>query len=132
MLELTKMEAFDKAIFHGFTVKKGFWYGTDTETGQYIVTSGWECNGCVAVYFKNEDSWNREWVDIEENEFMLHNVPEVKLNEKMSFAEWLENVLGIDREAFDENYDGDSEYEEYEEYLYDGLPKFAREFLKNI
>ena len=26
--------------YHGFTLKEGYWYGQDTETGNYIATSG--------------------------------------------------------------------------------------------
>lgn len=48
---------------------------------------------------------------------------------KMSFNEWLESELGVTPEYFDENYSGNQECEEYNNYLYDGLPRFAREYL---
>lgn len=128
MLKLRMMEEFEKAIYHGFTLQKGFWYGVDTETGKYIATSGWECNGYVAVYFKNESSWDMEWVDVEAD-FDLENIPEVNQDDKMSFNEWLGEVIGVTPEYFDNNYDGDEEYKEYNSYLYDGLPEFVINYL---
>lgn len=47
----------------------------------------------------------------------------------MSFNEWLEDVVGVTPEYFDNNYDGDQEYDEYNSYLYDGLPKFVQKYL---
>ena len=118
--------------FHGFTLKEGFWYGTDTETGNYIATSGWENNGAVAIYSLVEGKWKMEWWDIEETDFQLENIPEVNTEGKMSFVEWLEEEQGIDWNDYDNNY---SELmarqieEEYDYYLYDGLPKFAQKYL---
>lgn len=128
MLKLRMMNEFDKAIYHGFTLQNGFWYGFDTETGKYIATSGWECNGYVAVYFKNESSWDMEWVDVEAD-FDLENIPEVNQDDKMSFNEWLGEVIGVTPEYFDNNYDGDEEYKEYDSYLYGGLPEFVINYL---
>lgn len=129
MLKLKRMDEFETAMYHGFTLKNGFWYGVDTETGRYIATSGWECNGCVAVYFKNENSWDMEWIDIEDTDFELENVPNVNTEDKMPFNKWLEEVIGVTWEYFDNNYDGDQEYEEYNNYLYNGLPKFVQKYL---
>ena len=118
--------------FHGFTLKEGFWYGTDTETGNYIATSGWENNGAVAIYSLVEGKWKMEWWDIEETDFQLENIPEVNTEGKMPFVEWLEEEQGIDWNDYDNNY---SELmarqieEEYDYYLYDGLPKFAQKYL---
>lgn len=128
MLKLRMMTEFEKAIYHGFTLQKYFWYGVDTETGKYIATSGWEAAGCVAIYFKNEDSWDMEWVGVEED-FDLENVPEVNFDGKMSFNKWLVEYLGIDPDYFDNNYNGDEQYEQYRSYLYDGLPEFAINYL---
>ena len=118
--------------YHGFTLKEGFWYGTDTETGNLIATSGWESNGAVAIYSLTQGKWEMEWWDIEETDFQLENIPEVNTEGKMSFVEWLEEEQGIDWNDYDENY---SELmarqieEEYDYYLYDGLPKFAQKYL---
>lgn len=101
----------------------------DTETKKYIATSGWECNGCVAIYFKNEKSWDMEWVDIEDIDFELKNIPIVNTEDKMSFKQWIEKVVGVTWEYFDNNYDGSQEYDEYNSYLYDGLPKFVCKYL---
>lgn len=43
-----------------FKLKSGFWYGTDTESGQYVATSGWEAVGCLAVYYLREDGWKAD------------------------------------------------------------------------
>ena len=118
--------------YHGFTLKEGFWYGTDTETGNYIATSGWESNGAVAIYCLIEGKWKMEWWDIEETDFQLENVPEINTDGKMSFVEWLEEEQGINWNDWDENYSGHMARqieEEYESYLHDGLPKFAQKYL---
>ena len=129
MLKLKMMSEFEKAGYHGFTLKKGYCYGVDTETGNYIATSGWESNGYVAIYFKRGNSWDMEWIPIAETDFELENIPRVNKEDKMPFRQWVEKELGITWEYFDNNYDGNKEYEEYEEYLYDGLPKFVRKYL---
>lgn len=118
--------------YHGFTLKEGFWYGQDTETGKYIATSGWECNGSVAIYFLTEGNWKMEWIDIEETEFQLENIPEISTYDKMSFVKWLEEEQGIDWSDWDENYSGQMARqieEEYDSYYYDGLPQFVQKYL---
>ena len=118
--------------FHGFTLKKGFWYGTDTETGNYIATSGWESNGAVAIYSLIEGDWKMEWWDFEETDFQFENIPEVNTEGKMSFVEWLEKEKGIDWNDWDENYSGlmaTQIEEEYDYYLYDGLPRFLQKYI---
>ena len=118
--------------FHGFTLKEGFWYGTDTETGNYIATSGWESNGVVAIYSLIEGDWKMEWWDFEETDFQLENLPEVNTEGKMSFVEWLEEEKGIDWNDWDDNYSDQMARqieEEYDSYYYDGLPKFAQKYI---
>ena len=118
--------------YHGFTLKEGFWYGYDSETGNPIATSGWESNGSVAIYSLVEGKWKMEWWDIEETDFQLENIPEVNTEGKMPFVEWLEEEQGIDWNDYDENYSGlmaRQIEEEYDYYLYDGLPKFAQKYL---
>ena len=118
--------------YHGFTLKEGFWYGTDTETGNPIATSGWENNGAVAIYSLVEGKWEMEWWDIEETDFVLENIPQINTEDKMSFVEWLDEEQGINWNDWDENYSGQMAMqieEEYDCYLYDGLPKFAQKYL---
>ena len=118
--------------YHGFTLKNGFWYGTDTETGNYIATSGWECNSAVAIYSLIEGTWKMEWWDIEETDFSLENIPEVNTEGKMSFVKWLEEEQGIDWNDWDENYSGQMARqieEEYDSYYYDGLPRFVQKYI---
>ena len=117
--------------YHGFTLKEGFWYGTDTETGNPIATSGWESNGAVAIYSIIEGKWKMEWWDIEETDFQLENIPEINTEDKMSFVKWLEKEQGIDWNDWDENYSGQMARqieEEYDTYYYD-LPKFAQKYI---
>ena len=117
--------------YHGFTLKEGFWYGTDTETGNPIATSGWENNGAVAIYSLVEGKWKMEWWDIEETDFQLENIPEINTEDKMSFVKWLEKEQGIDWNDWDENYSGQMARqieEEYDTYYYD-LPKFAQKYI---
>ena len=112
--------------YHGFTLKKGFWYGTNTETQNPIATSGWECDGNVAIYELIDGKWQMFWYDItEEKMFDISNIPEYSVEGKMSFTEWLETELGIEWDEFDEYYDGTEEYRQYNKYLYDGLPNFV-------
>lgn len=118
--------------YHGFTLKEGFWYGTDTETGNHIATSGWESNGSVAIYFLIEGKWKMSWWDIGETDFQLENIPEVNTEGKMSFMEWLEEEQGIDWNDWDENYSGQMARqieEEYDSYYYDGLPRFVQKYI---
>lgn len=129
MLKLRRMTEFDKAIYHGFTLKNGFWYGVDTETGKYIAASGWESAGNTAVYFQEGTSWIMRWIDVD-SEFYLENIPKIDFEGKMSFNDWLESTKGITPEEFDEFYNGDEEYEEYNSYLYDRLPQFVINYIE--
>lgn len=130
MLKLKMMNEFDKAIYHGFTLQKGFWYGVDTETGKYIAASGWESDGNTAVYFKEGNSWIMRWIDVD-SEFYLENIPRIDIGGKMSFTDWLEVIKGITPEEFDEFYNWDEEYKEYNNsYLYDGLPQFVINYIE--
>lgn len=112
--------------FHGFTLKEGYYYGIDTETGNYIATSGWECAENVALYFLEDEKWKMHWIDTD-SEFQIGNLPEIPTDGKMSFVEWLEGQ-GITPEDWDENYSGvmAKEIEEgYNSYYYGGLPQFV-------
>ena len=120
--------------YHSFTLKEGYYYGTDTETGNLIATSGWECNGAVAIYslIEGEGKWEMSWWDIEETDFHLDNIPEVNTEGKLSFVEWLEEEQGIDWNDWDENYSGQMTRqieEEYDSYYYDGLPQFVQKYM---
>ena len=113
--------------YHGFVLKEGYFYGTDL-AGNYIATSGWECNGSVAIYTLANGKWEMAWVDIEGTVFHLENLPKVNTEGKMSFVKWLEEEMGIDWNDWDENYSGQMAREieeEYDRYYYDGLPRFA-------
>lgn len=117
--------------FHGFTLKPGYFYGTDTETGNYIATSGWEAYGNVALYFLEGEKWVMHWIDVESN-FQISNIPEISTCDKMGFAEWLKEIQGIEPEEWDESYSSEMARqieEEYESYVYDGLPQFV---IKNM
>lgn len=91
--------------YHGFNLKKGFWYGINAETGNYIASSGWECGGNLAVYELEEGKWIMGWYDTDEG-FELSNIPSYDTTGKMEFAEWLKENLGISEPYFDNNYSG--------------------------
>lgn len=132
MLKLRKNNDFETANYHGFTVKKGFWYGINMEDNTPIATSGWECNGCLGVYFKEGNDWNLYWMDIDETNFDLGELPKVDMTQKMDFYQWLEKEQGIEYHDFDENYgqvEADELWNEYTYYLYDGLPQFVQKYL---
>lgn len=113
--------------YHGFTLKEGYYYGINTETGNPIATSGWECAGNLCLYSLNDGKCEKEWVGIEENDFDISPLPDFSPVGKMSFLEWLEQEYSITPEEWDgETY----LYEdEYDEYFYDGLPKFVQKYL---
>lgn len=118
--------------FHGFTLKEDFFYGQDTETGNYIATSGWECTGNVAMYFLEGEKWVMHWIDTDA-EFQIENLPEVITDGKMSFEKWLEEVQEITWNDWEENYSGEMARQiekEYDRYYYDGLPQFVIKFLE--
>lgn len=119
--------------FHGFTLKEGYYYGQDTDSGNYIATSGWEDgNENVAIYFLESEKWIMHWIDAE-SEFQIENLPEIQTDNKMSFENWLESDQGISWNDWDENYSGESARqieEEYDRYYYDGLPQFVIKFIE--
>ena len=95
MIKLEKNRTYKE--WNGFNLKEGFWYGTDTETGQYVATSGWEAVGCLAVYYLSGDSWKLEWLPIEDTDFDLNpaDLPKIKTGGKLPFKEWLDNETGF-------------------------------------
>lgn len=120
--------------YHGFTLKEGYYYGTDTESGTLIATSGWECAGNLCVYFLNSETnkWAKEWVGIEENDFDINPLPEFNPVGKMSFFEWLKQEYSVTPEEWDESYSGfvaAQIEEQYDKYFYDGLPRFIQKYL---
>lgn len=124
MYNLKVMEDFSEAIYHGFTLKNGYWYGIDTETETYVTTSGWTCNGCVAIYFKAGNKWDMQWVDYEDDfdQFNL-SYPEIK-GDKLPYEVWLEQ--NPDYSFWTE----EDLYEAYDQYLYDGMSVFAIKILE--
>ncbi len=66
------------------------------------------------------------WIDTDAD-FQIENLPEISIDGKMSFIEWLK-VQGITPENWDENYSGTmaTEIEEqYTSYYYGGIPQFV-------
>lgn len=118
--------------WRGFNLKEGSWYGQEVETGTFVATSGWENNGAVAMYFLTADGWSLHWLDAEETDFQINELPEIDTESKLSFREWLKEEQGIDWNDWDELYAGTNAKqieEEYSAYYYDGLPKFAQKVL---
>ena len=55
-----------KGTYHGFILKKDYWYGTD-EDGNPVATSGWVYNGYLFLYTMSEDEkWSGGWIPINE------------------------------------------------------------------
>ena len=107
MLQLKQYKGDTWKGYYGFTLQPNFWYGIDTETNQKIVTSGWENNGMVAIYYFN--AGNSTWV-----------------------LKWLEEIKGIDWNDYDEVYSDfmvDELNTEYQYYLYDETPLFVQKYI---
>ena len=82
MLQLKQYKGDTWKGYYGFTLQPNFWYGIDTETNQKIVTSGWENNGMVAIYYFNagNSTWVLKWIDIEENDFLIEEIPKLRIS----------------------------------------------------
>lgn len=118
--------------YHGFSLKEGYYYGVNTQTDELIATSGWECNGSVAIYTLTQGKWEMDWWNIEETDFKVENIPSINTEGKISFVHWLKNEQDIDWTDWDENYSGQMANEieaEYNAYYYDGLPRFVQKYL---
>ena len=116
--------------YFGFTLQNNFWYGEAKENDKCykVAASGWESNGSVAVYFKdnNTNEWDLYWVDPSNITVDKYYKPENEL----SFKDWLDNEIGISYNEFDEYYQGhmaEEIKEQYYDYLYNGIPSFARD-----
>lgn len=62
---MKSMTDFKKAVHHGFTLKRGYLYGSCKENGILVATSNWRVNGCLYMYFYKEDEekWFGFWLD---------------------------------------------------------------------
>ena len=75
---------FERADYHGFTLKKDFFYGV-TCRGQYAASSGWDDRSPweiadmyirndtfyhMAVYIKKETGWKLYWIPIDRIKFL--------------------------------------------------------------
>lgn len=117
--------------YFGFTLQNNFWYGKAKENDKYykVATSGWESNGSVAVYFKDNDTneWDLHWVDPEYINTDKYYEPK---ENALSFKDWLNNEIGISYNEFDEYFQGymvEEIKKQYYDYLYNGIPSFARD-----
>nr|DAE83951.1 MAG TPA: hypothetical protein [Bacteriophage sp.] len=131
MLKLKKMADFESANYHGFTLKNGFWYGVNTETGNPIATSTWESNGCLSIYEKVNGEWEMDWFSIEETDFELETIPTPNTEGKLSFSEWLYEEYGITIDEWSSYREIQNEQieDEYDYYYYE-LPKFVQKYLQ--
>lgn len=117
--------------YHGFTLKEGYWYGVDSETGNCAATSGWEAYESVSIYTLENGKWTSDWYSIDDTEFELQNIPKVDTSEKLSFNNWLLKEEDITFEEYDElpPSSEDELWESYLSYFYDNLPKFVQKYL---
>lgn len=121
-----------KGVFHGFVLKEGYFYGQDTETGEYLAASGYESEGSLKVYRLQDGQWNPGWVNESNTEFDLIGVDDRFSSNRMTFGEWMVSKgyeedawKELDKEKF---ADLAREYDFY--YLFDGLPEFVIEWMK--
>ena len=131
MLKLKEMTDFETAKYYGFTLKEGFWYGVNTETGNPIATSTWECNRCLSIYEKVNGEWEMDWFSIEETDFELETIPTPNSEGKLSFSEWLDEEYGITIDEWSSYREIQHEQieDEYDYYYYE-LPKFVQKYLQ--
>ena len=62
---LMEVTSFSKAIFDGFILKRGYFYGKDAN-GHPVATSTCVKNGKLAIYTKDENGrWQKSWMPIE-------------------------------------------------------------------
>lgn len=63
---MTKVTEFSKAVFGGFVLKPGYFYGADS-SGRPVATSTCVKDGKVLIYTKvDEDHWTKNWVPVAE------------------------------------------------------------------
>lgn len=116
--------------YHGFTLKEGFWYGVEIETGNFAATSGWERGNAVSMYVCENGKWQLTWWDISETDFILENIPAMPAG-KMDFKEWIHEKYDMSYQEYLESDYSESDFvdENYEDYLYDWIPLFVRKYM---
>lgn len=63
--KLEEVTSFSKAVFDGFILKRGYFYGQDSD-GRPVATSTCVKNGNLAIYTKNDDGkWQKSWMPVE-------------------------------------------------------------------
>lgn len=116
-------------IYHGFTLKEGFWYGMDIESGCYAATSGWENGNAVSMYIRDKDGkWQLTWNDINETDFILENVPPIPAG-KMDFKDWISDKYDMSYQEYLNSDESAFIDTNYEDYLYDCIPLFVRKYM---
>lgn len=122
--------------YFGFTLQDDFWYGEAKENDKIykVATSGWESNGDVSIYFKNDktNEWDLHWVA---PEYISVDKYYSAKEDRLSFDDWLENEMGISYYDFYMYYPESmtkNMTEEYNLYLYNGIPSFARDTNEKI
>ena len=62
---LMEVTSFSKAVFDGFILKRGYFYGKDA-TGHPIATSTFVKDGFLAIYTKDDyGKWEKSWLPVE-------------------------------------------------------------------
>ena len=62
--KLMEVQSFSKAVFDGFVLKRGYFYGRDDD-GRPIATSTFVKDGKLALYTKDNSHWIRSWIPLE-------------------------------------------------------------------
>lgn len=126
MIELIRADY--PMIWNGFNLQKGYWYGKDNKEGKLVASSGWEVNGNLSLYYLVDGIWRLKWVGIDDADFRLSNLPLIDVSSKMTFEEWVETKYP-ESSIDSDDYSDPTLLEDYNFYLYDGLPDFAINYL---
>ena len=64
---LKTLTEFNHASYKGFTLRKGYRYGT-TENNIPVATSNWQQGNFIFMYFfdQQEEKWNGLWLDLDD------------------------------------------------------------------
>ena len=121
-----------KGVFHGFVLKEGYFYGYDDSTGEFVAASGYESEGNLRIYRLQDGQWNPCWVNESNTAFDLIGVEDRFGGNRLEFSGWLES------KGYEADYWQKCSLEKFNElekehglyYLFEGLPQFAVEWLK--
>ena len=145
--EMILPEHFKHALYGGFCVKPGMFYGVEKETGKLVATTGWNVNGLTNICIQHEpkQKWQTDlWEDLydddgkpliilEESELKRISSKVIKFQKTaMDFNTWADqngyDTLYYNEEATLEEWNQIED--DYDYYLFMGYPAFVIQLLK--